>query len=148
MSETTTDAGEALRAYVKLLRASKAVVARIERMLAREGLTATQLGVLEGILHLGPLTQRDLGRKVLTSAGNMTDVIDKLELRGLVHRCRADEDRRMVRVDLTLTGRALIGRVFPRHAEDIAAAMSGLNRDELRNLGDLLRKLGQAAASD
>ena len=77
---------ERLRAYVKLLRASKAVLARVEPLLAAHGLTPTQLGVLEVILHLGPLSQRDLGRKVLTSAGNMTDVIDKLEARGLV--CR------------------------------------------------------------
>ena len=73
---------EALRAYVKLLRASKAVLGRIEKRLAQDGLTATQIGVLEGILHLGPLTQRDLGRKVLTSAGNMTDVIDNSGLLG------------------------------------------------------------------
>jgi MarR family 2-MHQ and catechol resistance regulon transcriptional repressor len=139
---------EALRAYVKLLRASKAVVARIEKLLATEGLTPTQLGVLEGILHLGPLTQRDLGRKVLTSAGNMTDVIDKLEARGLVLRCRADEDRRLVRVDLTGEGRALIERLFPRHARDIASAMGGLDVDELRQLGGLLRKLGLAAARE
>lgn len=142
------DPAEALRAYVKLLRASKAVVARIEKLLASEGLTPTQLGVLEGILHLGPLTQRDLGRKVLTSAGNMTDVIDKLEARGLVHRCRAVEDRRLVRVDLTGDGRALIERLFPRHADDIACAMGALCPEELRQLGGLLRKLGVAAARE
>lgn len=142
------DTAEALRAYVKLLRASKAVVARIEKLLAAEGLTPTQLGVLEGILHLGPLTQRDLGRKVLTSAGNMTDVIDKLEARGLVLRCRADEDRRLVRVDLTGEGRALIERLFPRHARDIAGAMGALDGGELRQLGGLLRKLGLAAARE
>ena len=81
----------ALAAYVKLLRASRAVVARIEKQLAARGLTVTQLGVLEAILHKGPLTHRDLGRKVLTSAGNMTDVVDKLEARGLVRRVRDGE---------------------------------------------------------
>src|SRR5271156_4137771 len=91
----------ALQAYVKLLRASKAVLARIEPLLAAYGLTPTQLGVLEVILHLGPLSQRELGRKVLTSAGNMTDVIDKLEARGLVARVRGVADRRQVRVELT-----------------------------------------------
>jgi MarR family 2-MHQ and catechol resistance regulon transcriptional repressor len=139
---------ESLQAYVKLLRASKAVLARIERQLSAEGLTPTQLGVLEGVLHKGPLTQRELGRKVLTSAGNMTDVIDKLELRGLVRRTRIPGDRRSVRVELTETGKALIDGLFPRHARDIAAAMSGLSRDELRQLSILLRKLGRAAAQE
>jgi MarR family 2-MHQ and catechol resistance regulon transcriptional repressor len=139
---------EALRAYVKLLRAGKAVLARVEPRLAAAGLTPTQLGVLEAILHKGPLTQRELGRKVLTSAGNMTDVVDKLEARGLVCRTRSPHDRRIVSVALTQTGQALIGALFPRHARDIAAAMGGLSREELEILGGLLRKLGLAAAGE
>ncbi|MDQ2801576.1 MAG: MarR family transcriptional regulator [Pseudomonadota bacterium] len=138
---------EALRAYVKLLRAAKAVVARIEPAAAARGLTLTQLGVLEALLHKGPLTQRELGRKVLTSAGNMTDVIDKLEARELVRRTRKPGDRRAVSVELTAGGRDTIEGLFPRHARDIAAAMGGLSIPELRQLGGLLRKLGQTAGT-
>jgi MarR family 2-MHQ and catechol resistance regulon transcriptional repressor len=137
---------EAVRAYVKLMRASRAVTGRVEKLLAASRLTLTQLGVLEVILHKGPMTHRDLGRKVLTSAGNMTDVVDKLEARGLVRRVRAATDRRQVRVELTGTGRTLIEELFPRHAADIFGAMAGLQPQELGRLGDLLRKLGMAAA--
>jgi MarR family 2-MHQ and catechol resistance regulon transcriptional repressor len=136
----------AVGAYVKLLRATKSVMARAERRLASYGLTPTQLGVLEGLLHKGPLTHRELGRKVLTSAANMTDVIDKLEHRGLVRRVRSPDDRRLVRVELTPCGRAMIEALFPLHAGDIAAAMAGLDPAELARLGDLLRALGIAAA--
>lgn len=142
------DTDAALAAYVKLLRASRAVLSRVEPRLIAHGLTPTQLGVLEAILHKGPLTQRDLGRKVLTSAGNMTDVIDKLEARGLVQRMRCPEDRRSVRVVLTACGKELIEELFPRHAADIAAAMAGLGPAELAELGALLRKLGMAAAQE
>jgi MarR family transcriptional regulator, 2-MHQ and catechol-resistance regulon repressor len=135
---------EALGAYVKLLRAGRAVLARVEPRLAATGLTVTQFGVLEAILHKGPLGQRDLGRKVLTSPGNMTDLIDKLEARGLLRRTRHKTDRRAVVVELTDEGRALIQPLFSAHASDIAAAMAGLNRDELRQLSALLRKLGLA----
>ena len=72
------ETNEALRAYVKLFRASRAVLARVEANLVEHSLTLNQLGVLEAILHKGPLSHRELGRKVLTSAGNMTDVVDKL----------------------------------------------------------------------
>jgi MarR family 2-MHQ and catechol resistance regulon transcriptional repressor len=136
---------EAVRTYVKLMRASRAVAVMIEPRLAAKGLTLTQLGVLEGLLHKGSLTHRDLGRKVLTSAGNMTDVVDKLEARGLVTRMRDTGDRRQVRVELTEEGKLLIEELFPRHAMDIAQAMSGLEPQEMRRLGDLLRKLGLAA---
>ncbi len=81
--------------------------------------------MLEALLHKGPLTHRELGRKVLTSAGNMTDVVDKLEARGLVARVRDTADRRQVRVELTDAGRTMIERVFPPHAADITSAMSG-----------------------
>jgi len=136
---------EALDAYVKLLRANRAVLARVEPRLVASGLTTTQFGVLEAILHKGPLSQRDLSLKVLTSPGNMTDLIDKLEARGLVRRVRQKADRRAVRVELTAAGAALIEPLFAAHAGDIDAAMAGLDGDELRQLGTLLRKLGLAA---
>ncbi len=135
----------AVRAYVKLMRASRAVLARVDRALAADGLTPTQLGVLEVLLHRGPLTHRELGRKVLTSAGNMTDVVDKLAARGLLLRVRALGDRRQVRVELTPAGRTMIEALFPRHARDIAAAMAGLDRAGLDRLGTALRQLGTAA---
>lgn len=134
----------AVRAYVKLMRAQRGVVARLEPALAACALTLTQLGVLEAVLHLGPLPHRELGRKLLTSPANLTDVVDKLEKRGLVIRVRAEQDRRQVRVELTPAGRALIEDIFPRHAADIAHAMGGLTPTELESLGHLLRKLGGA----
>ena len=138
----------AVRAYVKLLRASRAVSTRVEPRLAETCLTGTQLGVLEAVLHKGPMTQRELGRRVLTSPGNMTDVIDKLEGRRLLRRVRSQEDRRSVRIELTGEGRALIEDLFPDHARDIAAAMGGLSAMELQTLDGLLRKLGLGALDD
>lgn len=138
----------AVRAFVKLMRATRAVSARTECELARCALTPTQLGVLEALLHLGPLGQRDLGRKVLTSPANMTDVLDKLERRGLVRRERGGPDRRQVCVTLTDGGRCTAEAVFPRHAGAIAAAFAGLTDSELAQLDTLLRRLGHAAAAD
>ncbi len=136
-----------VRLYVKLERASRAVAARTEARLAELGVTHTQLGVLEALLHLGPLTQRALIQKVLTSPGNMTDLIDKLEERGFVTRCRVAADKRSVEVGLTEAGRKFIGCLFPRHAGDIAAAMTGLTDAEIATLDDLLRRVGLAAAT-
>jgi len=136
---------EAVRAYVKLMRAGRSVLARIEPALAARGLTPTQLGVLEALLHKGAMTHRELGRKVLSSAGNVSDVVDKLERRDLVARVPDPADRRAVRVELTAKGRGLIEDLFPRHAADIARAMVGLSGEELRELGELLRRLGVAA---
>ncbi len=135
----------AVSAYVKLHRALHAVVDRVEPRLHTAGLTITQFGVMEAILHKGPLSHRELGRKVLTSAANMTDVVDKLAARGLVRRERCPQDRRLVKVELTDAGRRLIENLFPGHARDIAQAMSGLNAAELDQISLLLKRLGMAA---
>lgn len=141
-------ARDAVAAYVKLLRASRAVLERVSPLLAEHRLTPTQFGVLEALLHGGPQSHGDLGRKVLSSAGNMTDVVDKLEARKLVCRCRDAADRRTVRVALTESGRVMTEALSPRHAADIAQAMWGLSRDELCQLEGLLQKLDLDVACD
>ena len=113
----------ALDAYIKLARATTSVGVRLSRPLAEAGLTPTQLGVVEALLHLGPLGQRVLGDKLLMSGGNITTVVDNLERRGLVRRERRGDDRRHVTVHLTPEGRRLISRVFPGHVAAIATPL-------------------------
>jgi len=138
------DQVRALDTYIKLSRASGTIDARLAANLARFGLTSGQLGVIEALMHLGPLSQGELGRKLLRSGGNVTTVIDNLERRGLVARRRNPEDRRVVTVELTATGARLIGRVFPLHARAVAQAMGALTPAEQIELGRLCRKLGRA----
>lgn len=136
----------ALDAYIKLTRASESLAASLARGLARQGLTTGQLGILEALLHLGPMCQLDLGRKLLRSGGNVTTVIDNLERRELVRRERSVKDRRFVLINLTPAGRRLIEKVFPQHARAISDGMAALNAAEQADLGRLCRKLGRAVA--
>ena len=147
-SRAGTSATEALAlgVYVKLLRAARAIDARLEPAIAAAGLTPTQFGVLEALLHKGALTQTALGRKLLTSPGNMTDLLGKLERRGMIRRAHRPGDRRAVWVELTGPGRDRIATLFPAHAKAIAAAMAGLGAADLAHLAGLLRALGHGAA--
>jgi MarR family 2-MHQ and catechol resistance regulon transcriptional repressor len=112
-------------------------------------LSVSQFGTLETLYHLGTMSQTDICGKLLKSGGNTTLVIDNLERRGLVLRRRDPEDRRVVMVELTDAGRELISSIFPRHAEVVAAEMAVLAPEELRQLGDLCKKLGRGVhASD
>lgn len=133
----------ALDAYVKLVRAADSVTARLLPRLGEAGLTESQFGVLEALLHLGPLYQCDLGRKLLKSGGNITMVVGNLERRGLVVRERDPADRRHVRARLTPAGEALIRDLFPCHAAAITAEMAALAPAEQEELGRLCRKLGR-----
>ncbi len=136
------DEVRALNAYVKLMRAAESVSARTHRHLTDVMLTVSQFGVLEALLHLGPLSQADLAQKILKSSGNITMVVDNLEKRGLVKRERRPEDRRYYTIRLTTGGAKLIGKTFPRHTEEIVKAMSALKKTEQESLGKLCRKLG------
>ena len=102
----------ALDAYIKLMRAAESLTARLQPGMAAAGLTVGQFGALEALLHLGPLCQRDLGRKLLRSNGNITVVVGNLAQRGLVRRLRQRDDRRFITVSLTDKGRRLISDLF------------------------------------
>lgn len=134
----------ALNAFIALQRAAGSVEAATQAEIVRAKLTQGQLGVLEALLHLGPLCAKDLAAKLLRSKGNLTLVIENLEKGGLVERKARDEDRRYLTVALTAKGRRLIGGMFPRHARAIAAAMKALTPDEQEELRRLCRKLGKA----
>lgn len=132
----------ALDAYIKLRRAVNTISRREAEVMHGAKVTESQFGVLEALLHLGPLCQRDLAGKILKSAGNLTTVIDNLERRGLVRRQREREDRRLVTVHLTADGERLIREALPRNVEVIVEAFSVLSADEQRQLAALCRTLG------
>ena len=137
-----TRESRALKTYVKLMRAAESITSRVHKHLSSAGLTVSQFGVLEAIYHLGPLSQKDLGRKILRSSGNITMVIDNLEKRRLVRRERDTSDRRIFIVHLTGQGQKLIRKIFPSHAALITCELSVLNATDQMKLGNLCKKVG------
>jgi len=132
----------ALNTYIKLMRAAESMTARAHQHLSSAGLTISQFGVLEALYHLGPLSQKDIGQKILRSSGNITMVIDNLEKRSLVRRERHKHDRRSFIVHLTDAGHKLIQKIFPPHAAVISNELSVLTAAEQKMLGVLCKKLG------
>ncbi len=133
----------ALDTYIKLTRAVNTLEGRLNRRGAMGDLTTSQFGVLEALLHLGPMCAGELSNKLLKSTGNMTLVLDNLEKRGLVRRVRDHEDRRMIMIELTPEGRELIETIFPAQVNAILAEMQTLSENEQRELASLCRKLGK-----
>lgn len=131
----------ALDTFIKFSRASDALEKRLHGEMIG-GLTQSQFGVLETLYHLGPLCQGQVSAKLLKSTGNITLVLDNLEKRGLVQRVRQTDDRRQVRISLTLQGEELIKDIFPRQAQRIADEFGILTEQEQIELGRLCKKLG------
>ena len=138
----TTAEARALKTYVKLMRATESVTARTHQQLSTFGLTFSQFGVLEALYHIGPMSQSEIGQKILRSSGNVTLVIDNLEKRNLVRRERNRADRRFFIIHLTDEGKKLISRIFPSHAAEIKRELDVLTPAEQHTLGKLCKKLG------
>ena len=137
----------ALNAFIKLMRATDCVSAELTRQIGEAGLTMGQFGVLESLLHLGPMCLGDLGAKLLRSGSNLTTVVGNLAKRGLVTRTPRASDKRVVDVDLTPKGRRLITALFPAHARRITRIFSSLSSTHQRQLRVLCPTLGRSPAS-
>lgn len=140
------DTAAALKLWVVLSRAHRAIGERARREIERQGLRPTEFGVLEALYHKGPLTLGQVGERVLVTSGSVTPVADKLEQRGLIARRMSSEDRRVCYAELTDAGRELVDGIFPEHAEVIRGVMEGLTTEEKRITTSLLRRLGRHAA--
>jgi MarR family transcriptional regulator, 2-MHQ and catechol-resistance regulon repressor len=132
----------ALDSYIKLTRATETINSKIYRVLKKSGFTESQFKILDALYHLGALTQKSLGEKLLSSGGNITMVIDNLEKRALVKRKRGIDDRRLFYVQITDKGKTEIEHVMPAVAELISREMNILSKQEQIELQSLCKKIG------
>lgn len=146
MSEDREQTDRALKLWVVLSRAHAAVAEHSQADIARHGLTPMEFGILEALHHKGPMLLGEVQKKILVTSGGVTYLVDRLAAKGLVERQRCDRDRRAYYAALTPAGQALIGEIFPDHAQAIRRAMAGLTEEEKEQAIGLLRTLGRHAA--
>ena len=136
----------ALKLWVVLSRAYRAVQEQVEADIARHELTPAEFAILEVLFHKGPLLLGEVQQRILVSSGGITYLVDRLEKRGLVERRRCETDKRARYAALTPAGDALLTRIFPPHAAAIERALRGLGARDQEEAIRLLRTLGLAAA--
>jgi len=132
----------ALNAWIKFSRAADSFSPQIRDSFRNYGLTGSQFGVLDALIHLGPLNLKTVSEKLLCTGGNITTVVDNLEKRRLVKRIPDTIDRRQIKIHLTSKGEALINKIMPEHVQLIVQEMSVLSKTEQEELARLCKKLG------
>jgi MarR family 2-MHQ and catechol resistance regulon transcriptional repressor len=132
----------ALDTFIKLIRSGDSLSSGIKLILAKNSLTESQFNVLDALFHLGHLTQKELGKKLLKSGGNITMVIDNLEKLELVKRKRGEKDRRTFAVHLTVEGRNKIKFVLPGIVKFINEEMNILTPKEQHELQKMCKAIG------
>lgn len=132
----------ALKLWVVMNRAARSLEAHLREQVASHGLTYTEFGVLEVLLHRGTLPIGEIGDRILLTSGSMTYVINKLEKRNLIVRRECASDRRVIYAELTRSGKDLIRRAFSEHRHLLSELSEGLTVDELDEAARLIKQLG------
>ena len=131
-----------LDTWIKVTRAKETIETELRRLVESHGITMTQFGFLEILQHLGPLTLKEVGEKILLSSSNLVTVADNLCRDGLIQRKPHPSDRRSKIISLTAKGKALIEPLFRTHLDDLVQRFGGLNASEMASLGALMKKIG------
>jgi DNA-binding MarR family transcriptional regulator len=95
---------------VALRRIVRAIDLHSRQLVRQSGLTGPQLVVLRSAARMGGASLGEVAAAVSLSQATLSDVVRRLEERGLAQREREGPDRRRVRLQVTEAGRALLDR--------------------------------------
>src|SRR5208282_6153375 len=98
--------------FLDLLRTTDILSRGLATVLKTEDLSANQynvLRILRGSAHGLPCGE--IASRMITRDPDITRLLDRLEKRGLISRCRETKDRRMVMARITTEGLKLLGRL-------------------------------------
>lgn len=129
-----------LAAISNIFRASNKARYHLERtVLADQDLSFTAFTVLWVLWVWGEQEARHLAVEAGISKGTLTGVMTTLERRGYLERNSHPTDKRLVLVDATEAGAAVMATLFPRFNAEETRIASGLDAEEKRALASSLR---------
>src|ERR1700745_3747107 len=110
--------------WLVMMKALRALTRYAAAGIEETGLGLSDFGVLEVLLHKGPLPVNTIGPIVDLTAGSARTAVDRLVERGLVSRVESAEDRRVRIVALTPRGKGLIVSAFRKHSGQMKRVFS------------------------
>ena len=130
-----------------MMKAMRALTRYAAAGIEETGLGLSDFGVLELLLHKGPLPVNTIGPIVDLTPGSISIAVDRLFAKGLVTRVESTEDRRVRIIALSPRGKDLIVSAFRKHSAQMKRVFSELSHEELRSLEVALKKIGKRAAA-
>jgi MarR family transcriptional regulator, 2-MHQ and catechol-resistance regulon repressor len=133
--------------WLVMMKAMRALTRYATAGIEETGLGLSDFGVLEILLHRGPLPVNTIGPLVDLTPGSISIAVDRLVAKGLVSRVESADDRRVRIVALTPRGKNLIASAFRKHSTQMKKVFSELSAEERRDLEAALKKVGKRAAA-
>src|SRR5436190_24049767 len=115
--------------WLVMMKAMRALTRYAAAGIDETGLGLSDFGVLEVLLHKGPLPVNTIGPIVDLTPGSISIAVDRLVEKGLVSRVESAEDRRVRIVALTPLGKDLIVPAFRRHFGQMRTVLCELNSE-------------------
>jgi DNA-binding MarR family transcriptional regulator len=132
-------------AYLEMLRTMEALSHRFAQVLKTEDLSSTQYNVLRILRGASEgLPCGEIGNRMVTRDSDITRLLDRLERRALITRCRESKDRRTVWTRITPLGLELLARLDKPMRSAHRERMGHLGMERLSQLAELLRLARQA----
>ena len=126
------------RLYSLLLRCSHGL-SRGEHL--REGMHPGQWRLLALLAQKGTVTQQELLDIVQIRPASLSELLSKLEYKGLITRTKDENDKRTVVVQITEHGKTIVEENVHYHRETADQLFSSLSEEERGQLTELLGKL-------
>jgi DNA-binding MarR family transcriptional regulator len=125
--------------FLDLLRTSEVLSRRIDYVLKNADLSSNQYNVLR-ILRGAPegLACGEIGSRMITRDPDITRLLDRLEKRALISRCRESKDRRMVLTRITPAGLKLLAELDEPVQQAHREQLGHVGRERLKALSELL----------
>jgi len=129
-----------LRVWMRMLGSANVVLGELRQALREEFDVTMPAFDLLAQVHRPPRgpTMGQLSQRLMVSKGNVTDLVERLEGKGLILRRIDDQDGRVQHVYLTPDGEALVERMLPAHRVWLKEMMAGLNEESLAQLYQLI----------
>jgi len=129
---------------INLMRTTRAVEESWAQYLKRsEGISPSQYNILRVLRGARPKAAKisEISERMVTRDPDVTRLVDRLIKQGLARRERDSEDRRVVLVEITTAGLAMLSRLDGPVGASTEAAMAGLKPQQLRTLDTLLNEV-------
>jgi len=105
------------------------------------GLTAIQARILIEIYICQKFTVGELGKLMMMSSGNMSNLCKKMEKQGFIKRIRDKDDERVVKVILTEEGSNAIEKIVSDLTKKYIPIVSSVSQEDFQKIIDGLKML-------
>jgi len=115
------------------------------------GITVSQCYLLDALSTRGPLSMQELASHLCLKISTVTRLVDGLVKKSLVRRQKDSEDRRVVRAELTETGRKTHDKItedlLARQEKILLSMPEGVREEVVRAICTLVQKVSPTGGS-